>query len=153
MGKAKREGGLYYTPQGVAVDAEGRKVEDAPKLPADTDPSKQPGALGAGSPAAMVMRLDEDSIRALGGKPAKEPKESKSASRGADEEQQRDNVNAPPDPGNRTPTETAPTVTSQQPGEGGTEPSTSARKGGGRKGGARKGGARKGGARKSAGNK
>jgi hypothetical protein len=50
MAKAKREGGLYYTAQGVGVDAEGRKVEDAPKAEPDTDPSKQPGGVGAGAP-------------------------------------------------------------------------------------------------------
>lgn len=47
MAKAQREGGLYYTDKGVAVDAEGKKLEDAPKQPKDTDPSKQPGAAGA----------------------------------------------------------------------------------------------------------
>jgi hypothetical protein len=151
MGKAKREGGLYYTPQGVAVDAEGRKVEDAPKLRARHRPEQAAWRSRAPAPGAMTMRLDEDSIRALGGKPAKEPKESKSASRGADEEQQRDNVNAPPDPGNRTPTETAPDGDFSAAGRGWHRAPCG--KGGGRKGGARKGGARKGGARKSAGNK
>lgn len=69
MAKAKREGGLYYTAQGVAVDAEGKKVEDAPKLAPDTDPSKQPGAQSGGvAPGTMTMRLDDDSLRALGGK-------------------------------------------------------------------------------------
>jgi hypothetical protein len=152
MGKAKREGGLYYTPQGVAVDAEGRKVEDAPKLEPDTDPSKQPGALGASSPAAMVMRLDEDSIRALGGKPAKESKADAKA-RSADEPERGPDRNAPPDPFNREPAETSPDVQSQQPGEGGTEPSGTARKSA-RKGGARKTGqAAKAATRKSAGGK
>ena len=47
MAKAQRDGGLYYTDKGVAVDAEGKKIEDAPKQPKDTDPSKQPGAVGA----------------------------------------------------------------------------------------------------------
>jgi hypothetical protein len=145
MGKAKREGGLYYTAQGVGVDAEGRKVEGAPKLEPDTDPSKQPGAQGVGSPAAMTMRLDEDSIRAIGGKPAKEPAKPKGEAKD-DERASAPNPNAPPDPANRTITETAPDVKSQQPGEGGTEPSGSARKS------ARKGGARKS-ARKSGGGK
>lgn len=47
MAKALREGGLYYTDKGVAVDAQGEKVKDAPKQPKDTDPSLQPGATGA----------------------------------------------------------------------------------------------------------
>lgn len=140
MGKAKREGGLYYTPQGVAVDAEGRKVEDAPKLESDTDPSKQPGASGAGSPAAMTMRLDDDSIRALGGKPAKEPAKGKGKADAADDESAREpDPNAPPDPTNRTPAETAPEPEAKKTGEGGTEDGGSARKGGARKS-ARKGG-------------
>ena len=69
MAQAKREGGLYGTPQGVVVDAEGKKIEGAPKLEPDTDPSKQPGAAG-GAPAGgvMTMRLDDESLRALGGK-------------------------------------------------------------------------------------
>lgn len=70
MAKAQREGGLYYTDKGVAVDAEGKKLEDAPKQLKDTDPSKQPGAAGGPTPGAMTMRLDDDSLRALGGKPA-----------------------------------------------------------------------------------
>lgn len=50
MAKALREGGLYYTEKGKAVDAEGNEVKDAPKQPKNTDPSKQPGALGAATP-------------------------------------------------------------------------------------------------------
>lgn len=73
MAQAKREGGLYYTPQGVAVAADGSKIEGAPKQAPDTDPSKQPGAAGGAPPGGvMTMRLDDDSLRALGGKvPAK----------------------------------------------------------------------------------
>jgi hypothetical protein len=47
MATAQREGGLYYTDKGQPVDAEGKPVKDAPKIGPDTDPSKQPGALGA----------------------------------------------------------------------------------------------------------
>ena len=69
MATAKREGGLYLNAQGVSVDAEGRKVEDAPKATPDTDPSKQPGAAGSGpAPGVMTMRLDDESLAALGGK-------------------------------------------------------------------------------------
>lgn len=74
MAKAQREGGLYYTDKGVAVDAEGKKLEDAPKQLKDTDPSKQPGAAGGPTPVAMTMRLDDDSLRALGGKVPAKPK-------------------------------------------------------------------------------
>lgn len=34
----------------VAVDSDGKPIEGAPKRPKDTDPSKQPGALGAPTP-------------------------------------------------------------------------------------------------------
>jgi hypothetical protein len=74
MGKAQRDGGLYYTDKGVAVDAEGKKIEDAPKQKPDTDPSKQPGAAGGAAPGTMTMRLDDDSLRALGGKVPAKPK-------------------------------------------------------------------------------
>lgn len=47
MATAKRPGGLYYTAQGIAVDANGEAVKGAPKKTPDTDPSKQPGAPGA----------------------------------------------------------------------------------------------------------
>jgi hypothetical protein len=46
MGQAQREGGLYYV-RGIAVDAEGQKIEGAPKQPKDTPSSAQPGAAGA----------------------------------------------------------------------------------------------------------
>lgn len=49
MATAPREGGLYYV-NGVAVDANGKEIEGAPKQPKDTDPSQQPGAIGVQSP-------------------------------------------------------------------------------------------------------
>jgi len=36
MGKASRDGGLYYNAQGIAVDAEGKAVKDAPKRSSNT---------------------------------------------------------------------------------------------------------------------
>lgn len=75
MAKAQRDGGFYYTDKGVAVDAEGKKIEGAPKPAPDTDPSKQPGATGAlASGPVTTMRLDDDSLRALGGKVPAAPK-------------------------------------------------------------------------------
>ncbi|HTG26108.1 MAG TPA: hypothetical protein VK681_39285 [Reyranella sp.] len=53
MAKAKRDGGLYYIDE-TAVDAEGKAIADAPAKGPDTDPSKQPGALGAPSYADQV---------------------------------------------------------------------------------------------------
>jgi hypothetical protein len=68
MAKAQREGGLYYTDKGVAVDAEGKKIEGAPKQAPDTDPSKQPGAVGA---LTSEERLGVAIATAMkGGKPA-----------------------------------------------------------------------------------
>jgi hypothetical protein len=61
MAEAKRPGGLYFMGDD-AVDAEGRKIEDAPKKPADTAREKQPGAIGVAYPEerlakAMVTEL------------------------------------------------------------------------------------------------
>lgn len=78
MATAKREGGLYYKPIGttgkyVAVDAEGETIKDAPKRPADTDPSRQPAAGGMLSPEERVAvavakaMKDPDAILARSG--------------------------------------------------------------------------------------
>lgn len=61
MAKALREGGLYYV-GGVAVDAGGVAVEDAPKLGKDTDPKEQPGALGAPTPEEKMGRAIAQAI-------------------------------------------------------------------------------------------
>ena len=73
MAKASREGGLYYTDKGVAVDAEGKKLEDAPDQPKDTDPSKQPGAAGA---LTSEERLGVAIVTALKGGKASSTKDS-----------------------------------------------------------------------------
>lgn len=49
MAKAKQPGGLYYIGD-QAVDADGKAIDGAPEKPKDTDPSLQPGALGAPTP-------------------------------------------------------------------------------------------------------
>jgi hypothetical protein len=68
MSTAKREGGLYYV-NGQAVDSEGRKVEGAPDQSPDTDPSKQPGAIGAAA-SDPIQRLADTLAAALAGKGA-----------------------------------------------------------------------------------
>jgi hypothetical protein len=68
MAKAKQEGGLYYTADGTPVDADGNVLKDAPKRGKDTDPSKQPGALGAPTPEERMGRAIADAI--TGKKPA-----------------------------------------------------------------------------------
>lgn len=68
MATAKRPGGLYYTADGTAVDSFGRKIEGAPKRPADTKPEDQPvSTVPAG---AQIMHLSPESIAALRGDPA-----------------------------------------------------------------------------------
>lgn len=68
MAEAKQAGGFYYV-NGVAVDAEGKEIEGAPKQDADTPPEKQPGAPGAPS-ADPFQRLADTITTALGGKSA-----------------------------------------------------------------------------------
>lgn len=67
MSTAKREGGLYFV-NGKAVDANGEPVKGAPKQAPDTDPSKQPGALGVA--ADPVTHLVNTLASALGAAPA-----------------------------------------------------------------------------------
>lgn len=66
MATAKKPGGLYYVGD-TAVDADGKAIEGAPKKPKDTDPSKQPGALGAATPEE---RMGLAIANALSGKTA-----------------------------------------------------------------------------------
>lgn len=49
MATAKMHNGVAIVAyvNGKAVDSEGKEIEGAPKAPKDTDPSEQPGALGA----------------------------------------------------------------------------------------------------------
>lgn len=69
MATAKQEGGLYYV-NGVAVDAEGKKVEGAPKQAPDTDPSQQPGGLVATGQVSAdpIQRLADILAPAIAGK-------------------------------------------------------------------------------------
>lgn len=67
MAESKREGGLYYLPDGTAVDSEGRAIKGAPKRQPDTDPAKQLGAVNAPSEAEQIGRAIAD---ALSGKTA-----------------------------------------------------------------------------------
>lgn len=53
MGQAERAGGLYYI-RGVAVDAEGRAIEDAPERAPNTDVSEQPGSTTAPTQAELI---------------------------------------------------------------------------------------------------
>lgn len=62
MGEALREGGLYYV-RGVAVDAEGKKVEGAPKKPKDTPANQQPGAGGVLTPEERQAILLSKAIK------------------------------------------------------------------------------------------
>lgn len=57
MATAKREGGLYYTEKGVAVDAEGREIKGAPKPSPDTPPEKQPGAIATTPEERMGLAI------------------------------------------------------------------------------------------------
>ncbi len=78
MGKASREGGLYYI-NDVAVDAEGKKIENAPKRPADTDPSKQPGSVGASTPEERMGIAIANALRGKANTPSSEGKDSEDA--------------------------------------------------------------------------
>lgn len=78
MAVAKQHDGtpFTYTADGVAVDSDGKAVAGAPKRGPNTDPSKQPGALGAptseermgmaianalkGAPVAHAPKADDD---------------------------------------------------------------------------------------------
>lgn len=51
-----------------AVDSNGAEIEGAPKPPKDTDPSEQPGALGASTPEE---RMGIAIATALKGAPSK----------------------------------------------------------------------------------
>lgn len=87
MATAQREGGFYRTDKGVAVDAEGKKIDGAPKPTPDTDPSKQPGGTGAPATGPVTtMRLDDESLRALGGKVPPAPKAQGTAKTDEDDE-------------------------------------------------------------------
>lgn len=78
MAQAKKEGGLYYIGD-KAVDADGQEVKGAPKKPKNTDPSKQPGALGAPTPEEKMGIAIAQALK--GGTKAK-------ASSGDEEEEQ-----------------------------------------------------------------
>lgn len=77
MATAKRPGGLYYTATGAAVDANGDAIKGAPKQAKDTDPSQQPGAVGAQTAeerlATAVARAVLDPKGTLATKPAAAP--------------------------------------------------------------------------------
>ena len=64
MAKAQQMGGLYYLPDGTAVDADGKVLSDAPPRPANTDPSKQPGQAAA---VTMEERVASAVATALSG--------------------------------------------------------------------------------------
>lgn len=57
MGKASREGGLYYNAQGIAVDAEGKAVKDAPKRAANTVTVDHPVGVANATVADLVKAL------------------------------------------------------------------------------------------------
>lgn len=62
LDEALRPGGLYYTANGTAHDANGNVLEGAPKRPENTNPDDQPfakfasGVGASGAPAGMDMR-------------------------------------------------------------------------------------------------
>lgn len=62
LDEALRPGGLYYTANGTAHDANGNVLEGAPKRPDNTNPDDQPfakfasGVGASGAPAGMDMR-------------------------------------------------------------------------------------------------
>jgi hypothetical protein len=85
MGEALREGGLYYI-KGRPVDANGNLVKDAPEQPADTDPSKQPGAL-AQQHASPIAQLAEALAAISGGKVAAAAASAPSAKKAAPEDE------------------------------------------------------------------
>lgn len=82
MSTAKRPGGLYYTAQGKAVDAEGVEIKDAPRPTPDTPPDKQPGAAGAATPEERMGRAIAD---ALSGKTPAKPARASSEAPGVEE--------------------------------------------------------------------
>lgn len=63
MATAKRPGGLYYIGEN-AVDSEGKTITDAPPRSANTDPSKQPGALNAPSMEEKIAASVAKAIKA-----------------------------------------------------------------------------------------
>lgn len=63
LDEALRPGGLYYTVDGTAHDANGNVLEGAPKRPDNTEPQSQPHALASGVAAGGFPGLD---INALG---------------------------------------------------------------------------------------
>jgi hypothetical protein len=70
LDEAPRAGGLYYTRDGTAIDANGVPLDDAPARPEDTKPEDQPYArmvaattVGAGGAPAGATGFD---ARALG---------------------------------------------------------------------------------------
>lgn len=79
MGKT-RDGGLYYI-RGVAVDAEGCPVEDAPDRAPNTDASEQPGSTAAPTQAELIGIAIANALRK---DTAKKPAEKKDAEKKSD---------------------------------------------------------------------
>ena len=90
---------------GVAVDANGKPVQGAPKPPKDTDPSAQPGALGAATPEERMGRAIAD---ALSGKTAKAEKDARAARVAASDDE--DSGEREPRIGQRPDAEGLPTI-------------------------------------------
>lgn len=76
MAEAKRPGGLYYMGDD-AVDANGNKIEDAPKKPADTPREKQPGSIGVAYPEERLAKAMVTELVGAGVIKGNAPKEDK----------------------------------------------------------------------------
>ncbi|HEY9463792.1 MAG TPA: hypothetical protein VIR54_11920 [Vicinamibacterales bacterium] len=63
MANARKPGGLYYIGE-TAVNSEGVAIPDAPAKDANTDPSKQPGALNAPTPEERMGAAIAAALRA-----------------------------------------------------------------------------------------
>ena len=71
LDEALRPGGLYYTADGTAIDANGRILKDAPERPEDTPENEQPHAkllaastVGATGAPATGMPFDPETFGA-----------------------------------------------------------------------------------------
>lgn len=80
MATAKMHNGVAIVAyvNGKAVDSEGREIEGAPKPPKDTDPSEQPGVMGALS--------QEERLAVAVAKAVNDPKGTLAKKRGAKDE-------------------------------------------------------------------
>jgi hypothetical protein len=89
LNEAHRRGGLYYTADGVAVDANGEVVQGAPKRAPNTDRSKQPGYIdpnapaGVAAPEGMVMVSAATLAALTAGRAPKAPKVKAAAESGS----------------------------------------------------------------------